>query len=264
VPGQVAPEVSELENHPGRGIEALVDGTRWRIGSPRFAGDRRVPESERDDAAHTVVILSRDGRPVARYYLADRLRPGVAATLDRLKAQAGTTLHMLSGDRNETVAHLAEQLAFDSAEGQLTPEQKLERVRQWQAEGRRVLMVGDGINDAPTLHQADVSLSFSGATDLARQSADFLLTRSDFDAVVETREIAARTRRTIRQNLAWAAGYNALAVPFAALGFVPPWLAAIGMSLSSIIVVGNAMYRFRRRRPQPAPADHRPLVEDVA
>ena len=262
VPGQAAPEVSKLENHPGQGIEAFVDGASWRIGSPRFAGE--LPASAGDAADRTVVVLSRDGRPVARYYLADRLRPGVADTLERLREQPGTTLHMLSGDRDETVAHLAALLDFDTAEGELTPEQKLERVRQWQAEGRRVLMVGDGINDAPTLNQADVSLSFSGATDLARQSADFLLTRTDFDSVVETREIAQRTRRTIRQNLAWAAGYNALAVPFAALGFVPPWLAAIGMSLSSIIVVGNAMYRFRRRRPRPAAADHPQLVEDAA
>ena len=264
LPGRATPEVSELENVPGRGIEALIDGERWRIGSPTFAGGGSATQAGSDSAANTVVALSRDGHPVACYHLADRLRPGVAATLERLKARPGTTLHMLSGDRNETVAHLAGQLGFDSAEGQLTPEQKLERVRQWQAEGRRVLMIGDGINDAPTLNQADVSLSFSEATDLARQSADFLLTRTDFDAVVETRDIAARTRRTIRQNLAWAAGYNALAVPFAAFGFVPPWLAAIGMSLSSIIVVGNALYRFRRRRPESTPIDHSQLVEDVA
>ncbi|MFO7808304.1 heavy metal translocating P-type ATPase [Guyparkeria sp.] len=264
VEGEAVPAVDELRNQPGQGIEAVIDGERWRIGSPRFAGDRAMNGDGGDSAANTVVVLSRDGRPVARYHLADRLRPGVVEALERLGKEAGTTLHMLSGDRAETVAHLADKLGFDTAEGELTPERKLERVRQWQAEGRRVLMVGDGINDAPTLHQADASLSFSEATDLARQSADFLLTRADFAAVVETREIATRTRRTIRQNLTWAAGYNALAVPFAALGFVPPWLAAIGMSLSSIIVVGNAMYRFRRRRPDQAPRDTPKLVEDPA
>lgn len=264
VEGEAAPLVDEWRNHPGQGIEAVIDGERWRIGSPGFAGDRALNDAAGESAANTVVVLSRNGHPVARYHLADRLRPGVAEALARLGNEAGTTRHMLSGDRAETVARLADRLGFDSAEGELTPERKLERVRQWQAEGRRVLMIGDGINDAPTLQQADASLSFSEATDLARQSADFLLTRADFGAVVEAREIAIRTRRTIRQNLAWAAGYNALAVPFAALGFVPPWLAAIGMSLSSIIVVGNAMYRFRRRRADPAPTYHHQLAEDIA
>ena len=264
VSGETTPTVTRVENHPGQGIEALVAGETWRIGHPEFALRGGTIGGEDADPALTRVVLARGDEAVAIYDLADRLRPGVAQALARLRERPGTTLHMLSGDRHETVDALAEQLGFDSAEGRLTPAEKLARVRGWQSAGRRVLMVGDGINDAPTLNRADASVSFSEATDLARQSADFLLTRNDFDSVVESREIAWRTRRTIRQNLAWAVGYNILAVPFAALGYVPPWLAAIGMSLSSIIVVGNALYRFRRRpRDQDAPG-RLPLVEDAA
>ncbi|MGM0516763.1 MAG: heavy metal translocating P-type ATPase [Pseudomonadota bacterium] len=265
VPGQNVPEPTEIENHPGLGIEAQVDGERWRIGSPRFAlphADADADDGTRPDS--TIVILARGDRAVMRYQLADQLRPRVAETLARLRERTGASLHMLSGDRRETVSAIGNRLGFDSAEGQLTPAEKLERVQQWQAQGKRVLMVGDGINDAPTLNQADVSLSFSEATDLARQSADFILTRGDFQAIAETRHIARRTRRTIRQNLAWAAGYNVLAVPFAALGYIPPWLAAIGMSLSSILVVGNALYQFRHRRRDHREPDHRQLVEDIA
>ena len=264
VPGESTPAVDRVENHPGQGIEALIGDETWRIGHPEFALPGQTIGGENADPALTRIVLARGDLAVAIYDLADRLRPGVAGALAHLRERPGTTLHMLSGDRHETVDALAEQLGFDSAEGRLTPADKLERVRQWQESGRRVLMVGDGINDAPTLNQADASLSFSGATDLARQSADFLLTRSDFDSVVETRDIAWRTRRTIRQNLAWAASYNALAVPFAAMGFVPPWLAAIGMSLSSIIVVGNALYRFRRRSPDRETPARAQLVEDTA
>ncbi|MBS3799944.1 MAG: HAD-IC family P-type ATPase, partial [Thioalkalivibrio sp.] len=177
------------------------------------------------------------------------LRDGVTETLDSLRQAGVTRLSILSGDQQPAVEAVAARLGITDAHGALRPAAKLARVRAWQRQGERVIMVGDGINDAPTLRQADVSVSFAEATDLARQSADFVVTRTDFRAVAEARALARETRRVIRQNLAWAAGYNFLAIPFAAMGYVPPWAAAIGMSASSLLVVGNAM-RLRRRARQ--------------
>ncbi|MFN2381269.1 MAG: heavy metal translocating P-type ATPase [Guyparkeria sp.] len=248
------PTVTQLENHPGQGISAWLDGHCWRIGSPSFAAPMTdfgtLAEQHHLDRSQTVgetlVLLSRDGQPAAAFRLADQLRDGVVETLASL--QGGDTLRMsiLSGDRQVAVDAIASRLEIEDAQGQLSPEDKLDRVREWQRQGEQVIMVGDGINDAPTLRQADVSISFAEATDLARQSADFVVTRSDFHAVAEARRLARDTRRIIRQNLTWAASYNFLAVPFAAMGYVPPWAAAIGMSASSLLVVGNAL---RLRQP---------------
>jgi Cu2+-exporting ATPase len=123
----------------------------------------------------------------------------------------------------------------------MSPQDKLAWTRGRQQQGHRVAMFGDGINDAPTLAAADVSISFSGATDLANASSDFLILGDDAGALAEARRLAQRTRRNILQNFAWAGGYNLIAVPFAAAGYIPPWGAAIGMSLSSLIVVMNAL-----------------------
>jgi Cu2+-exporting ATPase len=251
--GSDLPSVNDFENHPGEGVSGVIDGQTWRLGTPSFATVGGSFDPQHPDWTPGVgasrILLSRDGVPVAVFYVADRLRDGVTETLDSLRQAGVTRLSILSGDQQPAVEAVAARLGITDAHGALRPAAKLARVRAWQRQGERVIMVGDGINDAPTLRQADVSVSFAEATDLARQSADFVVTRTDFRAVAEARALARETRRVIRQNLAWAAGYNFLAIPFAAMGYVPPWAAAIGMSASSLLVVGNAM-RLRRRARQ--------------
>jgi Cu2+-exporting ATPase len=132
----------------------------------------------------------------------------------------------------------------------LTPEQKMARVQELQATGAVVAMVGDGLNDAPVLSLADASFAVTGATDLARAQADFVLAEGDLHNVTSTLRKARQCRRVIKQNLAWALGYNACGIPLAALGFIPPWAAAIGMSLSSLLVVANSLRLNRGKRPR--------------
>jgi Cu2+-exporting ATPase len=163
-----------------------------------------------------------------------------------LRAQGVGTVALLSGDQSASVDRFAAGLGFDVAIGDMTPADKLGWIRSQQALGHKVAMIGDGINDAPTLASADVSISFAHATDLAQFNSGLLVLGNDLAIIADTRRLATKTRRVIRQNLGWAASYNFLAVPAAAAGMVAPWGAAIGMSLSSLFVVLNAM-RLRRR-----------------
>lgn len=267
LPASDVPTVSQLENHPGEGISGVIEGRTWRIGTPSFATAGDPPAIRDPDwmpgVGATHILLSRDGVPVADFHVADRLREGVSESLEALRQAGVSRLSILSGDQQPAVEAIAGRLGIADAQAGLAPEAKLARVREWQQQGERVIMVGDGINDAPTLRQADVSVSFAEATDLARQSADFVITRTDFRAIAEARTLARETRRVIRQNLAWAAGYNFLAIPFAAMGYVPPWAAAIGMSASSLLVVGNAM-RLRRRARQKSRPVARPTYTPEA
>jgi Cu2+-exporting ATPase len=165
----------------------------------------------------------------------------------------GTKVALLSGDRRETVAHVARELGIRVAVGQADPEAKLAFVRNLQAGGAVVAMVGDGVNDAPVLGQAQVSLAMAGGTDLAQASADIVVLADDLGRVSTAFATARRTMRIIRQNLAWAAGYNAIAVPLAMAGLVTPLAAGIGMALSSLVVVLNAL---RLRTPESGAPGH--------
>ncbi|MEJ2310443.1 MAG: HAD-IC family P-type ATPase, partial [Gammaproteobacteria bacterium] len=158
-----------------------------------------------------------------------------------LQALGAERFTILSGDSRESVARTGRRLDIDEAIGGMSPAEKFEWTQRRQREGSRVAMFGDGINDAPTLALADVSISFADATDLANNSSDFLILGDDPAVLADARRLARRTRRNIMQNFGWAAGYNILAIPFAAAGLIPPWGAAIGMSLSSLVVVVNAL-----------------------
>ncbi len=155
-------------------------------------------------------------------------------------------LHLVSGDSSGAAERLAGQMGFDHCRAGASPEQKLAYVRRLQDQGRRVLMLGDGLNDVPVLAAADISVAMSNASNLAKTQADTISLSGQLLSVEELLNLATRTRGVIRQNLAWALGYNLSAVPLAALGLVPPYLAALGMSLSSLIVVANAL-RLQRR-----------------
>ncbi len=148
---------------------------------------------------------------------------------------------ILSGDAQASVVKIAEQLGIHDCHGGMTPADKLAWIASKQEERRCIAMFGDGINDAPALAAADISISFSEATDLANVSSDFLILGKDASVLADARIMAMKTRRNIMQNFCWAIAYNLIAIPFAVLGMIPPWGAAIGMSLSSLIVVTNAL-----------------------
>jgi Cu2+-exporting ATPase len=244
--GDVA-DVTDLNNDVGQGISGRLDDREWRIGRPGFALFAEVEGCLRDQIAalqargQMVVALGGDRGSGALFALSDRIRPGAEELLQSLRAQGVSHIAVLSGDSQVSVDRFANGLAFDEVRGDLTPADKLRWIRDRQRSGARIAMLGDGINDAPTLAGADVSISFAHATELAQVNSGLLVLGGELDVIAEMRRLAEKIRRIIRQNLAWAASYNLLAVPAAALGFIAPWGAAIGMSLSSLLVVLNAL-----------------------
>ena len=192
------------------------------------------------------VFLGTEDRVVATFTIADTLREDAGKTLKRLKTM-GFSISLVSGDGEAPVAQAAASLGIGDARSGCTPDDKLEYISALQQQGKVVVMVGDGINDAPVLAGADVSIAPSHAASLAQSSADVLMLGDMLQPIVTLMHAARRTMRIVRQNLAWAIVYNVSAVPLAAAGFVPPWLAAIGMSTSSLVVVVNALRLSRIR-----------------
>ena len=225
------PAAGSVRAVAGQGVEGAVEGVRWRIGTAPFAiGDD-------DDGA---VWLGNEQGACARFSFAERERPDAARAVRQLREQ-GLALHLASGDADAPVARFASAMGIDDAHARQSPEDKLARVRALQAGGRTVAMVGDGLNDAPVLAGADVSLAIGDGAALAQRAADLVLSGGSLGNVPAAIDVARRTRRIVRQNLAWALGYNLLALPLAAAGMVTPWLAALGMALSSLAVTANAL-----------------------
>ena len=235
---------AELETVPGLGVQGTVGARRYRLGSAAFVAAWHpalaASESAQTTHADTMVWLVAADAPIARLHFRDHLRDEAHAVVAALR-DAGLRLHLVSGDRGAAVAPVAAALGIEAWLADASPQRKLERVRELQAGGRRVLMVGDGINDAPVLAAADVSVAVGRATSLARTAAAVVLIGESLHGLPALRALALRTRAVVRQNLGWALAYNAAAIPAAALGWVPPWLAAIGMSASSLLVVLNAL-----------------------
>lgn len=237
------PALQDVEVLTGQGVRARLqaaDGSKeLRIGSASFACEA----SERSNGstgstADRDVYLSMDGEPVARFVLSNQIRQDAVASISRLTS-LGVTPVMLSGDSEARCAETAATLQIDYLARQ-TPEAKLSAIRADQAAGRKVLMLGDGINDVPVLAGADVSAAVVEASDLVKSKADVLLLSSRLAPLAGLISLARRTRRITRQNLTWAAAYNLTAIPIAALGLMPPWLAALGMAASSTLVMLNA------------------------
>jgi Cu2+-exporting ATPase len=230
---------------PGAGIEAFINGRRYAIGSPAFISARIDPGGRPDytetagDTA-TCVLLADENKVLASIFLSDCLRPDAFALTERLR-RGGIRISLLSGDRPQTAKAIGALLKIDDAHGALGPKDKLARLQAMQNRGEVVAMAGDGINDAPVLAGADVSIAMGSGPRAAQASADLILLSDRLEDVAAGVTIARRTRRIVIQNLAWATGYNLLALPAAALGLVPPWLAALGMSLSSMVVVANGL-----------------------
>jgi Cu2+-exporting ATPase len=230
------PTVDEQHIEVGQGVSGIINDRRWRLGSAAFAG----AGTGGGDGPATQVFMSVDNNAVAWFEVEDTLRPDATATLQSLKAR-GLRLALLSGDQEAAVRKVAETLEIAEFHAGCSPQQKLAIIETAQSKGERVVMVGDGINDAPVLAGADVSIALAHGATLAQTSADVIMLGDSLAPLTTAVAMSAQTMRIVRQNLTWAIVYNTLALPLAALGFVPPWAAAIGMSASSLIVVLNAL-----------------------
>ena len=230
-----------VETVPGLGLVGSVDGRVLRIGQPSFVaeGYGNPPPSIPGDMGQWL-LLGDDHGPLAWLVLDDRLRDDAPALLDACRGRGWKTL-LLSGDSSPMVGQIAAELGIDQAEGGMTPAAKLARLQALQAQGHRVLMLGDGVNDVPVLAAADISVAMGSATDLAKTSADAVLLSNRLGSLAQSFEVARRSRRIIIENLVWASLYNGLILPFAAIGWVTPLWAALGMSASSLLVVLNAL-----------------------
>jgi Cu2+-exporting ATPase len=250
--GQSPLTAEKVQSEPGRGLDGWVNGQHIRIGQPAFVSalsGRDIPAIAAEQGQW--LLLGDTQGPLAWLVLDDRLRSDAPALLDACRARGWQTL-LLSGDSSPMVAQVAAELGIADARGGLTPADKLAVLQQLHAQGRRVLMLGDGVNDVPVLAGADISVAMGSATDLAKTSADAVLLSNSLTSLIHAFTLAQRTRRIIRENLAWACLYNGLILPFAALGWVTPLWAALGMSLSSLLVVLNAL-RLTRVSPQALP-----------
>ncbi len=243
-PGQL-PMAEQVLAEAGQGLEALIDGRRYRIGRPDYAlkwngGDLPAALKSWLDSGDTVVALADDSGCLALFRIGDELRPEAAALVKELLA-AGKQVVLLSGDALPVAQRVGAALGIADIQAGVTPQGKHECVTKLQQEGAVVAMVGDGVNDAPVLAQAQVSIAMGGGAQLARTQSDFVLLSENLDHLRWGLRRAGLTLRVIRQNLWWSFAYNLVALPLAIAGLVPPWLAGIGMSASSLLVVLNSL-----------------------
>ena len=242
----VLPEVSGLSAETGQGMHGVVDGEMLWIGRPEWVGRGAgvVPPAEVaafNAGGGTVIGLAGRAGWLGLFRLADSLREDAPLIARRL-AEDGAALSLLSGDAQPVVDGVAAAVGIDDARGGLGPQDKQQAIVAMQADGKAVVaMIGDGVNDAPVLAQAHVSVAMGGGTDLARNQADIVLLNERFASLVDGIALARRTLRIIRQNLWWSFAYNFTSVPLAMAGLVTPWMAGIGMAASSLLVVLNAM-----------------------
>jgi len=227
-----------VQETPGAGLQAQdAQGQVWRLGSAAWLGHPQ-PAQASDEALQ--VFFGPAGRPLLCLEFDEALRPDTPQALQALRDQ-GLQVSLLSGDAQARVSRLGERLNLTQALGDCSPDAKLAAIRAAQAAGERVAMVGDGINDAPVLAQADVSFAMAHGASVARLHADAVILSNRLGDFVQARALALRTVRVMRQNLAWAAAYNLACVPLALAGLLPPWAAGLGMAVSSLVVVGNSL-----------------------
>ncbi|MGW1957134.1 heavy metal translocating P-type ATPase [Streptomyces sp. NPDC001920] len=246
------PEVRDFRAEAGRGVRGLVEGRVVEVHAP----DDEIPAPlanalpEAEAAAHTPVLVRVDGVAEALIEVGDVVRPGAYRAVDRLR-RLGVRPVLATGDREAPARAVASALGIEEFHARCSPEDKADLVRESRARGRRVAVVGDGVNDAAALAGADLGIAMGTGTDVAIGAADVTLVRGDIEALGDAVRLARRTLRTIRANLLWAFGYNAVTVPLAMVGLLNPMVAAVAMSVSSLLVVGNSL---RLRAWQPGPA----------
>ncbi|MBU2098358.1 MAG: cadmium-translocating P-type ATPase [Gammaproteobacteria bacterium] len=229
----------------GSGVEAVINGHHYRIGLPAYALDRTDGEQSPPDTGHWV-SLTRDLQMLAWFRLQDKIRPDAERTVNALNTQ-GITTAVLTGDRSMSVADIQQQFGVTQVQTGMSPADKLDVLRQMQ-HNAHVMMVGDGINDVAAMAAADTSLAVTPRDSFVQNSADAMLLNNTLMTLPCVLAFARKCRRIIRQNVLWSVAYNFTVIPFALMGLVPPWLAALGMSLSSVLVVSNAG-RLRRMEP---------------
>ena len=223
-----------VQEHAGLGLLACdASGTEWRLGSARWLGVADALPGER-------LFLARAGQCLAAFRLDEMLRAGAAEAVSALRAQ-GVAVRLVSGDSVARAQELADRVGIDDVMAQASPEDKLAALAALQSQGQRVVMVGDGINDAPVLARADVSLAMGQGALVSRSHADAVITSNLLQDVVRARATAQRALAILRQNFLWAAAYNGLCIPLALAGWLPPWAAGLGMAGSSLFVVLNAL-----------------------
>jgi len=253
-------DITDFRAHPGEGISGMINGKAAFVGSRNFVEstlplesiEREIVEEQRsrvklsESSGGTVIYLGYDKRLTGLFCISDKIRNSAEDSVNAMQA-AGYDVMMITGDVYETAAAVAREVGIpkDAVMARKMPVEKADAISNRQEEGRRVMMVGDGINDAPSLVQADVGMAMGRATDIALESADMVLMRNDLELITGAVKLAKRTYRVIRQNLFWAFAYNMVALPLAVAGLLHPIVAAISMTLSSLSVVGNSM-RLRR------------------
>lgn len=248
-------EVSEFQSQQGRGVTGVVDGQQVIAGTRQFMADNHIDLSEdlllsqqrAERLGRTAVLAAWDGAAKAVLVIADTPRESSAEAISRLQ-ELGLTPVLLTGDNAEAAQAVAAEVGITTVLAQLLPEQKLAQIIELQAAGKVVAMVGDGVNDAAALAQADLGIAMASGTDVAIAASDLTLMRSDLNAVADALQLSRRTLRTIKVNLFWAFGYNVAAIPLAAAGLLDPMIAGAAMVLSSVFVVSNSL-RLRSFKP---------------
>jgi Cu2+-exporting ATPase len=250
---------SAVQETPGAGLSGSDEhGRRWRLGSAEHVGVPMALRTQVDDADIGALLwFGCGGEPFARMAFDESLRADAAQMIARWRAE-GVRVTLLSGDRRVRAERVGRTLGVDAVVAEATPQIKRDTVAQAQARGAVVAMVGDGINDGPVLAQADLAVAMGQGALLARAHADAVITSNRLADLDFARAVARRTRRIVRQNLAWAAAYNLASVPLALSGHLPPWAAGLGMALSSLLVIGNALRL--ARTPRASRIDDTPLA----
>ena len=252
--------VLEFKSVTGKGVIGQIDGRRVALGNRKLMEDERIDLGDLPERAEalrrdgqTVMFIAIDGRPAGLIGVADPIKATTPEALHLLR-ESGLLIVMLTGDSRGTAEAVARKVGIDHVEAEVLPEQKSDVVKRFQAEGRRVAMAGDGVNDAPALAQAEVGIAMGTGTDVAMQSAGVTLVKGDLRGIVRARRLSQATMRNIRENLFFAFIYNALGVPIAAGVLYPvfglllsPIIASAAMSFSSVSVIANAL-RLRRVR----------------
>lgn len=247
------PKITDWKEVRGSGVQGMAEGQPLKLGSLPWLQENKVDLAPGNDFIHkwtaegaSVIGLAIGNALAALFAVKDTLKEGADKVVKKIQNQ-GLRVCLVTGDNRATAESIAKQVGIspENVFAQVRPEQKSEFVKKLQQQGERVAFVGDGINDAPALEQADLGIAVSRASDIAREAADIILLRSDIEAVPESLGLARATLRTIKQNLFWAFFYNAIGVPLAALGFMSPILCAAAMGFSDLVVIGNAL-RLRR------------------
>jgi Cu+-exporting ATPase len=241
--GIAPPEVQEFRSITGRGIAARVDGHQVLVGNDallRENGAGQGMASGSTVASESELFVAIDNRFVGSLNVSDPIRSGAADAVGRFK-RMGLDIVLLSGDRRGTAEAIAKQAGIERVTAEVLPDGKVAEIRRLQAEGHVVAMAGDGINDAPALAQADIGFAMGSGTAIAMEAGDVTLLRADLLGVARAIALSRATWSVMKQNLGWALGYNAIAIPAAAFGYLSPVIASAAMALSSVSVVANSL-----------------------